>query len=357
MEIREIKDDEIEVAFALHNRMNGASRTADQWRWEYRGLMPEKSVFCVIAEKGEIIGTQAMMPVYLDIGGKKVLTGKSENSLLDPRFRGGTHFVDLYEHCIGLCKERGMLMVWGFTPAVKVWRDKLHFDVYEDSLYYSKFVMDLNKQLRGTVGPDKKLVDRIRSTITTAVHYLYSRFKMGTHGAAVKDDAPAIEDGFRSKDDPLELQGSVRERFPDIVQIHKDGDFLRWRAISNPNLEYHIRCIYEGSRLRGYLMFSRKADFVSIADLMYDDPLIGERLVGDSLRTWRDEGIASISFFGSMEDGPTREKFRMLEGFGFIARKNDMAFVLRGIGHDDMDRIKDFRRWSFDFLWLEGYTS
>jgi hypothetical protein len=47
----------------------------------------------------------------------------------------------------------------------------------------------------------------------------------------------------------------------------------------------------------------------------------------------------------------------MLEGFGFIARKNDMAFVLRGIGHDDMDRIKDFRRWSFDFLWLEGYTS
>ena len=100
IKIREIRSSDISdinEAISIHNVAYGDKRTPEQWIWEYKSNYPDLFVFTVIEDDGRIVGTQGMIPIYINIKGKRYLSGKSENSLLNPEYRGGTLFQELYE--------------------------------------------------------------------------------------------------------------------------------------------------------------------------------------------------------------------------------------------------------------------
>ena len=64
--------------------------------------------FVVLKEKERIVGTQGMVPIYLNVRGTVCLSGKSENSLLGMKFRGSDNFQKMYAFAISQCQLKKM---------------------------------------------------------------------------------------------------------------------------------------------------------------------------------------------------------------------------------------------------------
>ena len=100
--IRTVESSDINEVVSFYNTLEGDNRTTEQWVWEYKGSYHDLFVFTVAEDDGRIVGTQGMIPIYLNIKGERYLSGKSENSLLNPAYRGGVclkSFMALPCHC------------------------------------------------------------------------------------------------------------------------------------------------------------------------------------------------------------------------------------------------------------------
>ena len=115
----------------FHNSYYGTKRRPEDWLWEYITYNPDKAVAVFATDSGKIIATQGMLPIYLVIGKKTVLAGKSESTLLLPTYRGTQIMQNLYEYAVGHCINNGMQFIWGFTGALTAFK-KFGFTTYPD---------------------------------------------------------------------------------------------------------------------------------------------------------------------------------------------------------------------------------
>jgi len=82
IDISLIRSEEILELVTFHNSFYRNHRKPEHWIWQYKTYQPDKVIFAVARDNGKLIATQAMMPVYMRVNDKPVLTGKSENTLL-----------------------------------------------------------------------------------------------------------------------------------------------------------------------------------------------------------------------------------------------------------------------------------
>lgn len=117
----------------FHNRMYGKSRTIEQFRWEFHDAPAGSSVY-VIAEDGDrIVGTNCVIPIELvTFDGRIIRSGKSEDTLVDPEYRGQNIFNAIYEFLFEECKKQNIAVIWGFTAAKKPFM-KLGFEIPFDN--------------------------------------------------------------------------------------------------------------------------------------------------------------------------------------------------------------------------------
>lgn len=360
VEIRVIKSDdesEIDGLVSLHNKAYGDCRTPGQWRWEYMGHYPELSVFGIIDDSGRVVGSQGMMPIYLNIGGKAHLSGKSESSLLNPDYRGGTLFQDVYAFSMDLCKKKGMCCVWGFTPAVKVWRKKLNFNAYENVLHQATLVLDLKGAIVNISESDQGFAKK--KAKGAVYRRRYSAFKKSLARAgrnASKKKDYVLKDRLNSLDDMARLYDRLRRENPGMIHINQDENYMNWRIYNNPNVSYKTHFLYEKDRLLGYAYSSSKDGNAYITDVTFESPDAGSFLLYTLLSKWHDEVVSAAYFFGNMENSLMRKTFDMLETFQFQVRALPEAFILKNISHDDEESLYEMKNWYACGLWREGYT-
>lgn len=133
IDIRVADENEGERINEFFNAGKSNARSMAAFNWQFRSIPHNKS-FHVIAEvNGEIMGIQAIMSIFLGHQGKQILSGKSEDTLLDPRMRGKGVFAKMYSLLIEECKNRNIECIWGFTYATRAF-DKIGFEIpYQQS--------------------------------------------------------------------------------------------------------------------------------------------------------------------------------------------------------------------------------
>jgi len=200
LDIRQINASEYEKAFSLHTKMGDKNRDKDLWEWEYRGVEPDRFVFVIGKKKKDIVGTQGMVPVYINIAGKKHFSGKSESSLVDPKMRGKGLFKKLYDEAMDLSEDKRMTCVWGFTTATKVWKDTLGFNVYFEEikrglipLKYGVVKEEYVKNQSGKGGLKSNLIP-LGSVIWSGISRAFTRKTFGGKGLRVKDSPSSFGD-------------------------------------------------------------------------------------------------------------------------------------------------------------------
>jgi GNAT superfamily N-acetyltransferase len=132
-EIQNLSKDELEDASNFHQRYYDDKRPLKVWLWEYQSIYPDKSVLVGIKNESELIATQGMVPIYLNINGKRCLSGKSESTLVDKKYRGKGLFADIYNSAIKQSKDKGMCCLWGFTKALVPFQ-KVGYRTYEGAI-------------------------------------------------------------------------------------------------------------------------------------------------------------------------------------------------------------------------------
>jgi len=355
IEVREATTFDMEGVAELHNENYGHEKTSQHWIWEYQTHHPALAVFTVMTDNGQIVGTQGMIPIYLRLRGETFLSGKSESSLLDRKYRGGTAFQELYAFAMSLCKARGMKCIWGLTTAASVWRNKLLFSVYEDAVYTSSSVLNLLPALSEIRGMKQSTVRRVRAHLLASLGYFYGSARRSLRGKSVGKRQFTIEHDLRSSHDVDHLyQRLTAFQHPDLIYIWQDEEYRRWRMSSNPNARYMTLFLYEDNTLQSYCYVNMaKRSVAYLTDLTFADDEAGSYLLQAVLHRLHGEGIATVSFLGNLKNPLVASVFDVLGRFGFIKKRSPLAIVMKNISCGCAETMYDARNWYLNGLWTE----
>jgi GNAT superfamily N-acetyltransferase len=125
VEIRLLQNHELQLANNFFNRIYKTDRSIENFTWEFINGPKGKAIYIVAIDTAiqthtEIVGIQCAIPLELmDARGNAVLTAKSEDTLVDPKYRGQKIFERMYDTLFEQCRKSGIYYIWGFTPALK----------------------------------------------------------------------------------------------------------------------------------------------------------------------------------------------------------------------------------------------
>lgn len=120
--VRLLTDNELPLANDFFNRIYKTNRSLKNFEWEFVNGPAGKAIYvgAVDATTGSVVGIQCAIPLeFIKSDGTIVLTAKSEDTLVDPAYRGQKLFERMYELLFSECKNAGIKYIWGFTPALK----------------------------------------------------------------------------------------------------------------------------------------------------------------------------------------------------------------------------------------------
>lgn len=340
MEVRLVAAGEEEACNAFHNRFHLENRTLLQWRWEFasnpfgRTSIP----YAVVRDGGNIVGTQAFIPIRMIDRNGIYWTAKSEETLVDPDCRGQGLFEKMYELLFRYAEEQSFAYIWGFSPAIKAFT-RLGFTVpgVTQQLFIpfsSRSVSTmLTKQRGGETGSAraqmKSHIIRLGSVaarmISVAKITLTNRrLPSGLQIRTMAESNPQI--------------GILCQQFIEQwggTTIYRDADYMRWRLFENPYVRGIVRGIYERDQLLGWVVYTLGDDGLGyLVDIMvgcdatrYEPSNLVRALLLDAVLGTRNMGATGIRGWRVNEHPFDRLVCKTARQIGFYHIKHGHAMV------------------------------
>jgi len=280
MIVRFLREGEEEACNDFHNRHYGHRRTLAQWRWEFipSTFKYPPIPFVVVEDNGRIVGTQAFIPVQMIDEDGVYWTAKSEETLVDPAYRGRDLSVKMYQLLFDWAEQNEIARVWGFTTATKALRRSGFVVPCVTSQLFRPFstrsvpvMLGHEAQVRGSEGSRVGLKQFVAQLGCAGAQVISgARFAVTGkgHWAEGRDGVREI----RTLSAPPLDSGSLCERF--IRQwggatIYRDSHYLRWRLFENPWVRSIVLGAYIDGQLQGWIAFGMGDDGVAcMVDLM-----------------------------------------------------------------------------------------
>jgi N-acetylglutamate synthase-like GNAT family acetyltransferase len=217
----------------FHNRIYKSNRTIEQFYWEFHNCPFGKSIYVIAEDEGKVVGTNCVIPIDLITSDQQIIhSGKSEDTLVDPEYRGQKIFYHIYEFLFERCKEEGIKIIWGFTSAKKPFRN-LGFSVpfdHQQSLAVNNIWKSY--QFLSALNSKNGIKDKLKILGLT----IYSKLKLsgrlraGLRGYRITEDEDIIDGISNLIQSNLTLLNSS-------YAILQNSRFQQWRIYQNPN--YH----------------------------------------------------------------------------------------------------------------------
>lgn len=322
--------------------------------WQYADTNLTTGLY--FAQKENIlVASQGMIPICLNVQGKKVLTAKSESSYLLPDFnlRGKGVFEDLYFHTIKVSSQSNIQCFWGFTLLSKIWGRKLKFEVFDSIILESELQISFNKSVFFIFSGNnsfleicKKLLKSIHSAIKLKKRpHIYTEFSASFLDLNNDNDINSI----------CELYEMWGVKNPDFVSIYCNHSYIKWRLADNPITKYKIIGIYKNDLLVGICILNdRKGKSYMLDFIVPDIDLLS--LCFDTLFLFikKHTLISHIIYWATNKNDYSNTIHRLLKSYGAYLYINDkMNFVLKNISSTS-DSI-DITKYYLNGLWTEGF--
>jgi hypothetical protein len=353
LEPQEALPSDVEQIVSFHNAAYGNSRKPEHWMWEYKGNYPDLFVFTVIKDQDQIVATQGMIPIYLSIQGKRLFSGKSDSTLLNPQYRGGSLFQELYEIAVALCRDRKMSCIWGYTAAVKAF-EKFQFRTYEYVMWSSISILNLRRALSELGQKDSGAARRVIEALKVLGFWLYSSLLRATYRSS--GQGLAIGKELAHPQDLEHLYQRLREKHSPLIHIDLDEQYLRWRVYGHPIFKYKTYFVYEDDCLTAYaIVNSHDKRMAYLVDFTFESVNAARFLLQQILRELQTQDFRAVTFWANRTNPVAQQTFLLLRRFGFLERKTTMHFVLRNLAVDDEENLFEVANWYMNGLWTEGY--
>ena len=198
-------------------------RTAAQWQWEFADQVDGPPPYVVATHRGRIIGAQAYIPIELIADGRTLLSGKDEDTLVHPDYRGLGVLDEMYRLLLARAEQDGVAVLWGFT---------------------STAVRPLLRNGYRSIGA----FDALRANLTARPGTAVRRLGALTIAEVTNPDEQC--DAFS-----LEFGRQVGG-----VMLHLSASFLRWRLFENPYRRHTLYAAYHNQHLVGLAAFKLDDD-------------------------------------------------------------------------------------------------
>lgn len=328
------------------------SFSAAEFDWEFN--TPKDSViFKLYKDEERLIASQAMLPIKLVVNDKTIRTVKSESSYLNKDYRGKNYFEDLYFSAIKASQENGFQIIWGFTPAVKVWKTKLNFDVVlpnisEATITISKYPSNsfLKKYTKNKITLLRKI----------AMYSLIRIFEERPNYPLIHTSLE-VNSAFPDASVIQTFQKKNSEKNKLDVYLDFNEEYINWRIKTNPLLKYQSYFFYNHSDLVGYILFSITEDRLSVADISYLDAETGKYILTYTLNH-HSRAVNSVFYFGNDDSEYGKNTFDLFKTYNAQVKKSDWAnTVIKDVSDDGRYKSAlDTSRWFINGLWTEGYS-
>ena len=357
LKIREINDSEMDNVSHLHKKYYGDIRPPKVWYWEFKDLNPEKSVLIILQDDKDIVGTQGMIPIYLNIGGKKWLTGKSESTLIDSRYRGKDLFSKFYEFAVDQCERKGMVCIWGFTKVLKAFK-KVKFRIYNDSMKCAILPLKFQTTKKSAI-PLLKSKSKVKSIIfSTGIlfgcFFTPIRLKFNRVKKKAFESNYELSKTLKSMSDVTVLYDSLRKTYPDLIHIHQNETYINWRIYNNPMNKKVTFFVYVGDLLIGYLYITIRDKAAELTDFTFINKNAGIYLMKILLDFIKTNRIGFVTYSGNIKNSLNQQVFNLLRSYGFIMIGRSNEFILRNINFPEEERLSNINNWYINDLWSEG---
>ncbi|MFC1894036.1 GNAT family N-acetyltransferase, partial [Chloroflexota bacterium] len=240
----------------FHNAYYGTNRKPEHWLWQYHTYEPDKAVFVFAQHNGRVVATAGRMPIYMEIGTEDVLTGKGENALCLPAYRGTGIMRSIFKYRDENCTARGIQFAWGLSPTVEGAKkmDRLYHQ------YTRQSVGRVQVLLRsGNIWLD--MVARFQSSAPLwrrvgSVGKLILKSSLRTNGRTIpqieKKRGYEVRKGRIPDGDLRGLSQRVKSKNENAICIRYDEKYLSWRIREHPFLKYDEYQVCQGAKLRAY---------------------------------------------------------------------------------------------------------
>lgn len=359
---RSARCEDVSACNAFHNDFYASGRSDAAWRWEFDGWAPalSKGYYIVAESGGRIIGTQTAIPMPLAAMGKLISSAKSEDTLVDQRFRTNRVFARMYDVLNDRMARDQVAVIWGFTPAGKSFQ-RVGFEVpARTGQIFRVFRSNAARVLRDSKEPSSRwhgLKDTIGSLAATS----FGNAMAGTARYSVSGLDLRVLDAAPPHADELSLCFSKRWQ---AITIHRSMDYLNWRFYENPYVRAQLVGAWQGDQLVGYVAVALPNPRIAmIIDVVAASPTMTDSMAADIVsvllaaaeRIARRGGASVIRSWAV-----TKHPFDLLvrrvarrRGWLFAAQGHDMVVradepFTRQLGELDIDK------WYVNRLFTEG---
>jgi len=352
--LRWANDRDLENVNKLYNKYYKKNRTINQAKWIFiNKIIKSKNNFLAIAElNGEIVGTQALIPMIFRLGKEKFLTAKSEETLVIGKAYKYNTFSKLYEFILGNIERYDFKFIWGFTPKIKSF-NRIGFSspyqtkswiklIRSDAMQY--YLPEKNNYLN-YLSVISKIIIFYQLVISSLTNLIYKVRFPRTKIILIKD-IKFSEELF------LKYVNNINRNNQNIF-IERNKDFFNWRFAENPFCKPITIFAFDYSKSKlplGYIFFGMNEDRrACIIDFSIkentNEHKIGNALINELEKRVFDMGAHSIYTWDPNINNSIFRNCLRRKGFIFLDKGSD--FVFKNISND---KRFDWENLSENFL-------
>ncbi len=368
IDVRSWRPDDIEGVNTLHNHPEFGSvakfpghtaRTAAEWKWEFASHRPQTPPYIIAAHGPRIVGMQGYIPLEFLRDGKLLATGKNEDILIHPDYRGVGLLDEMYRLLFHRAALDGVAFLWIFTntAARAVMRNGF--------VSLGKFEAMRTRLIDGpTCGaPGRTTSAHLRAVghpsqdcgsgvdCGTGVSPAFSPPRQRCHNDSKVVIKPLVHPDERCDRFSFEFGRHIGG-----ITIHLSARFLRWRLYDNPYRQYKVFAAFEDDRIIGLSAFKMEdheavgyvSELAALPGKRRDVHAVLDGLLEPGLDLFRARGyrLAEARPSGGHPYNKLVRSVLARHGFADAPRHQAMDIFVRPIAVSDQ-QILDRDQWRF----------
>jgi GNAT superfamily N-acetyltransferase len=344
IEVRFLKEGEEAAVNELFNLTYHHRRSMENFMWEFFNGPFGKAIYVVAYdnEKKKIVGTQSAIPIeFISGDGEKILTAKSEDTLLDPAYRGKGLFDKMYNLLFKACADAGIKYIWGFTYAKKPFL-KVGFEIPFETVQ-GVYTMNPERSYRylSNLNPANKFSEKLKIFGLSWISFLKSVLSRTpgkiNEAAEVKEDLNFERDLF--------IKNAISGTNEKYWTINFSPSYIKWRLRNNPyKNHYQLLTAVKGNReVADIIINTRGEGYAYLEQLIFDNELIfsfKKQLILKLLGQLRSKNVFLVRFWGFLQNDINAQEVDLLKKCGFIFVRKGTAFVWKNLEEVKGSQVK-----------------
>jgi GNAT superfamily N-acetyltransferase len=330
IQVRLIKEEERVLANSFFNRIYKSDRSTEAFNWEFVDGPFGKAIYVIAVDDShnnetKIVGIQCAIPIELiKASGEIVLTAKSEDTLVDPAYRGQKIFEKMYDVLFEESRKAGIHYIWGFTPADKAFA-RIGFDIpFKTQQALAVLNPSAAYQHLTSLNPRNTFKQKIQILGLSVLSWLKANLKGWYHSTDYQ-----ITEGDLSNPD---INHKSFFAPTDLYNLHGTDRFIKWRLLTNPYMNSYVNYIvHYKNAVAGTILCNVRKDVSYIEMILVKDQRILPVALKMVLRKIkeRDANVVRVLCFNTNEI--LTQQMEALDKAGFVTLNRGNYFVWKNL--------------------------